>query len=286
MQIAPNLISPGEAFDVFYFVRNPLDPTNYYIQAKIYDVRTGDLLDTQNLTQSATNSRLFIKTVQAPPDPAGYGRNIVAIASVYTDSGYTTKSDAYEEQEQYYLIKAVPPLLGGGGGIDYQHLREMMEEVVDARIAKIPQPKPVSLPDMPFDALFGAIGALQREINRVPKDLADLSGIASGIADLRASLEARPQFEKTDLSPLAQSISALTALVQQLKSETATGNKAQLSQLEKSINGLASEVLKRFEAGLKDLMSRQQLTIPLNSLIREKSPQEPTPSPIDVSHLM
>src|SRR5437773_720063 len=118
MQVAPNQISPGEAFDVFYFVRNHLDATTYYVRAKIYDVRTGELLDTQNLTQSSTNSRLFIKTVQAQPDPTGYGRNIVAIATVYTDSGYTTKSESYEEQEQYYLIKSIPLMLGGGG-VDY-----------------------------------------------------------------------------------------------------------------------------------------------------------------------
>jgi hypothetical protein len=111
MQVAPNQISPGEPFDIFYFVRNPLDSTTYFVRAKVYDVRTGELLSTIALDQSPTNSRLFIKTVQAPPDPSGYGRNIVAIASVYLDSGFTQQSDSYEEQEQYYLIKAMAPTL-------------------------------------------------------------------------------------------------------------------------------------------------------------------------------
>src|ERR1043165_263120 len=115
MQVHPSQISPGESFDIFYFIRNHTDSTTYYVQAKVYDVRTGELLATENLAQSPTNSRLFIKTIHAPPDPSGYGRNIVAIATVYTDSGYATKSQNYEEQEQYYLIKSAQTMFGGGG---------------------------------------------------------------------------------------------------------------------------------------------------------------------------
>src|SRR3977135_2815673 len=99
MQVAPNQISPGEPYDVFFFVRNPLDLTTYYVRAVVYDVRAGVVLDTITLDQSPTNSRLFIKTVQAPPDPVGIGRNIVAIASVYTDSGFTAHADRHEEPE-------------------------------------------------------------------------------------------------------------------------------------------------------------------------------------------
>src|SRR5690349_17533597 len=126
MQVAPNQISPGEPFDVFYFLRNPLNGTTYYVRARIYDVRTGELLSTIALEQSPANAHLFIKTVQSPPDPGGYGRNIVAIAGVYLDAAFTQQSESYEEQEQYYLIKSVAPVLGGGG-VDMRAMREMME---------------------------------------------------------------------------------------------------------------------------------------------------------------
>src|SRR5437763_9581681 len=125
MQVAPSQISPGENFDIFYFIRNHTDGTTYYIQAVLYDVRTGAVLLTVSLTQSPTNTRLFSTTVQAPADSTGIGRNIVAIATVYTDSGYTTKSTDYEEQEQYYLIRAIAPVVGGGG-VDPRTLREIM----------------------------------------------------------------------------------------------------------------------------------------------------------------
>jgi hypothetical protein len=46
MQVHPSQISPGENFDLFYFLRNPNDTTTYYVQAVIYDVRTGAILST------------------------------------------------------------------------------------------------------------------------------------------------------------------------------------------------------------------------------------------------
>src|SRR5436190_16248483 len=129
MQVAPSQISPGESFDIFYFIRNHTDSTTYFVRAVVYDVRTGEVLLTTNLDQASTNARLFTKTVQAPADPVGIGRNIVAIASVYTDSGYTTKSTDYEEQEQYYLIRTAAPVLGGGG-VDYRTLREIVDQAI------------------------------------------------------------------------------------------------------------------------------------------------------------
>src|SRR5207248_1827683 len=155
MQVAPSQISPGENFDIFYFIRNHTDSTPYYIQAVVYDVRTGAILLTSNLSQTSTNSRLFSATVQAPADSTGIGRNIVAIATVYTDSVYTTKSTDYEEQEQYYLIRAIAPVLGGGG-IDPRMLREIVQGEITKAISNIP--KPERMPPLPFDAIFGTLG--------------------------------------------------------------------------------------------------------------------------------
>jgi hypothetical protein len=281
MQVAPNQISPGEPFDVFYFLRNPLDAATYYVRAKIYDVRTGELLDTVALTQSATNSRLFIKTVQAPPDPTGYGRNIVAIASVYTDSGFTTQSDAYEEQEQYYLIKAVLPVFGGGGGVDYRIIRETLEEVVDKKLENLPKPEPV--PAFPSEALFGAIGALQREVNRVPKDF-DLSSVSEALSAIQTTIDGLPKPEPVDFSALTEAVNSILFDIAQLKPFIQEVGAAVSATQERLIKEQGSALLAEVEQGLTDLMSRQELTIPLNKLIQPKP--EPTPSPMDMSHIM
>jgi hypothetical protein len=280
MQVAPNQISPGEPFDIFYFVRNPLDSTAYFVRAKVYDVRTGELLSTIALDQSPTNSRLFIKTTQAPPDPSGYGRNIVAIASVYLDSGFTEQSDSYEEQEQYYLIKSVAPMLGGGGGVDMRAMREMVEDVVGKKLDGMEKPKAPE--PVPYDALFGAIGALQREVNRVPKEI-DLSGVSERLDALQATISAIPQPEKLDLSPIVDAVNSALFEIEQLKPFMQQVGVAITAAQERLMKEQGASLLGEVEAGLKDLMGRQELTVPFSSLMKEK---QPTPSPIDVGHLM
>jgi hypothetical protein len=279
MQVAPNQISPGEPFDIFYFVRNPLDSTTYFVRAKVYDVRTGELLSTIALDQSPTNSRLFIKTVQAPSDPSGYGRNIVAIASVYTDSAFTEQSESYEEQEQYYLIKAVPPVLGGGG-VDMRAIREMVQEIVNKGLKSLPPPSEPA--EFPAEALFGAIGALQREINRVPKEI-DLSVVSERLSAIQEAISAIPQPEKPDLSAITEAVNNILFEIEQLRPFVQQVGAAISATMERLIKEQGTALLSQVEGGLKDLMGRQELTVPFSALMKEK---QPTQSPIDVSHLM
>lgn len=282
MQVAPNQISPGEPFDVFYFIRNHTDASTYYVRAKIYDVRTGELLSTIALEQSATNLRLFIKTIQAPPDPVGYGRNIVAVAGVYTDSGFTTLSDIYEEQEQYYLIKAVMPVLGGGG-IDYRVLREMLEEVVDARLAKLPPPK--DLPEMPFTSLFGSIGVLHRELGRVPKEVFDATELRAQLERVQESIRAIPEPEKVDLAPVLEAINELPGQIEQAvadaKEDIRQVGKEVAKEIRTSLMAFEGEIVGRADKGLQDLFGRQSLNIPFSALTPKKEPET-----ADVSHIM
>jgi hypothetical protein len=280
MQVAPNQISPGEPFDIFYFVRNPLDSTAYFVRAKVYDVRTGELLSTIALDQSPTNARLFIKTVQAPPDPSGYGRNIVAIASVYTDSGFTQQSESYEEQEQYYLIKSVSLVLGSGAGIDMRAMREMVEDVVSKKLGELPPPE--AQKEYPFEALFGAIGALQREVNRVPKEF-DTSGISERLDAIQAAISAIPQPEKPDLSRIIEAVNSALFEIEQLKPFVQQVGAAVTAAQERLMKEQGATLLAEVEGGLKDLMSRQELTVPFSAMMNEK---QPTPSPVDVRHLM
>lgn len=291
MQIHPNEISPGENFDIFYFIRNHTDSTTYFVRGVIYDVRTGAVLLTTNLTQATSNSRLFIKTVQSPPDSSG-GRNIVAIATVYTDSGYTTKSTDYEEQEQYYLIKDQAYLIGGGGGgVDYQTLREMMEDVVSKKIDAMEKPKELSLPDMPFDALFGAIGALQREVNRIPKDAPDhqaaLSTISAGLDEVKSLIAAIPQPEQVDIGPMSERLANLTDAFLRMRSSTTEEGDRLVKQFQMGLKDLVvaatAEAAKQTEKTLTKVIEGQEFTFPIQ---RSVNKQEAQPTPMDVSHLM
>jgi hypothetical protein len=267
MQVSANQITPGENFDLFYFLRNPLDSATYYVRAKLYDLRTGVLIDTQTLSQSSTNGRLFTKTMQAPPDPSGYGRNIVAVASVYTDSAFTTQSDAYEEQEQYYLIKAAAPILGGGG-VDVRGLRDMLTDVLRETLP-VPQ-------TIPLDSLFGTLGVLQREINRIPKEAFDVTGILSELTTIRESLSSLPAPQ--DITPLSNALE-----------ELGSG----FSRLQKNLDDLSSVLPKEHSAAIEAATSEIAHTVKgaLASVVTHlahqepPSPAEPVPSPISVSHL-
>lgn len=282
MQVAPNQISPGENFDIFYFLRNQTDSTTYYIQAKVYDVRTWEVLQTVNLTQATTNSRLFTKTIQAPADSSGYGRNIVAIATVYTDSGYTVKSTDYEEQEQYFLVKVLLPNIGGGG-VDYRVVRDIIQEEL-GKLPKPFQPKDVTIPDMPFESLFGAIGALQREVNRIPKDSVDLSGVTSSLDTLHGLVNGLPDPETVELQPIMDALDELRGLIADVQSDVDEIQVTQPDLIDGAVNKATTAMAKELMKTVTNAIAAQEITIPLKGMVSSVKPEQP--QPMDLSHLM
>lgn len=292
MQVSPSQISPGEPFDIFYFIRNWTDNATYYVRAVVYDVRTGAVLSTTNLDQSSTNARLFIKTMQSPPDPVGTGRNVVAIASVYTDSSYTTKSDAYEEQEQYYLIKSVLPFLGGGGSVDYRVIREMLQEVVAKGLDGLPKPQELNVPDAPdmsfVDALFGTLGALQKDVNRIPKKGADFTNLTTKLEALDTLLKSRPAFEKTDLSPLSRSLDDLSTKVDALREAISASEQRLTDEIDTHFQEIVPQLVSEIGAKVEETIHSQELELPMTVKVKNPRPSAKAdqPSPIDVSHLM
>lgn len=272
-----------------------MDNATYYVRAVIYDLKTGQVLATQALTQTATNPRLFVATLQAPGDQGQIGRNIVAIASVYTDAAYTTKSEAYEEQEQYYLIRSPISVIpsGGGGGVDAETVREIVSDALKKQ-------KFITREDLPFDALFGTIGALHKEINRIPKDLVDLSGLARSIDAVRQAVADLPEPEKLDLQPVIAEVQAsssvlLTAIGTlpeplQAKVSEATENlkktgMAIIDAIERASTKAATQIVSHATKALDRELGQKQITLSIGSVVQEQD-KEPQPSPVDISHLM
>ncbi len=290
MQLHPSQISPSDPYDIFYFIRNHTDSTTYYVQAVVYDIRTGAVLSTLPLTRSTTNTRLYTTTTQAPSDPSGYGRNIVAVATVYTDSGYTTKSTDYEEQEQYFLVKnSVSELFVGGGGVDYRELRHIVAEELDTRL---------STQLKPFDGVLGAIGAIQREVNRIPKELdtehilfalddlsrklpkeTDLSSVIDRLKRIQATLDALPEPEKVDLTDLAQGFASLSEAIHALDQRRATDTGATLDMLRQEISHSVMEMEKR----ITEVINSQELSFPVQRSVKSATQTQPS---VDIQHLM
>jgi len=300
MQVHPGQISPGQTFDLFYLLRNPVDSTTYYVRAVVYDLRSGDVLATQNLSQSTNNTHLFTATLQAPADSVGYGRSIVSIASVYTDASYTTKSDGYEEEEQYFLIKEDRSF--GGGGMDYKSLERLIDKAIGSRLDNLPKPEPAQ--PVNLDAVFGAIGALQREVNRIPKDdpeTVDLTPLRTKLDGLEALVRTIPTDlpEAIDLSPVTEAIASVQSDIEMLRQAVESAEADTVRAVQELLNAHSANVLAQIETGLKDMMSRQNFTMPLEELIKLSKEQLTVPVSAlfktapkaaqqlpDVSHLM
>jgi hypothetical protein len=267
MQVHPSQISPGEPFDVFYFLRNHTDESTYYIRAVVYDVHTGEVLETVDLDQSATNERLFIKRLQAPPDPAGYGRNIVAIATVYTDSGYTTKSDNYEEQEQYFLIKAQAPIVGGGG-VDYRVVRDIIQD----ELGKLPKPQELKLPDQPdmsfVDALLGRLSELKAAVNGLPKKGTDLDPISQTLEAIRTAVTSLPAPQKTNLSGLASGLDAIHSLLETVPQQLAKDNANLIASFEAALKRAVAEMKQAIQTAFQD--NELSVSMPMMSSIQAR----------------
>ena len=207
------VLHPGNHFTVVRQIENHLDAATYYVQAVIRNAYTDAVIETLDLT--SRGSQRFSKNWLVPADPSGQGFYISIVTSVYTDSGYTTKSDNYGDQETTYLIEDRVLRGGGGGGLDAYTIRRILKEEL-AKAAPT------------FEGIYGAIGALQREINRIPKEspemrwnellgvvqglqqalapLATSASLKDAVAQLDTAIRDKEVMPETDLTPLTQQL--------------------------------------------------------------------------------
>lgn len=165
-------LKPQQSFTVVRQIANHLDAATYYVRAVIRNAYTDALIETLDLTDRG--SQRFSKNWQAPADPSGQGFYISIVTSVYTDSGYTTKSENYGDEETTYLVMDFPQNFGGGY-TDYFRIREIVKE----ELAALPRPEA-------FD------------YDRIPKPQQDRTeDIIAAVNDKKI-----PEPEKVDLAPL------------------------------------------------------------------------------------
>jgi hypothetical protein len=287
MQVYPSQISPGDNFDIFYFFRDPNDSGTHYVRARVYDLQAGTLLSTIDLSQAPGNSRLFIQRTQAPADPVGTGRNIVAVATVYTDSAYASPDLNYAEQEQYFLIKN-PQAMFGGGGVDMRALGDHLEKLLDKKLAALP--KPTAPAEFPTNSLFGSIGKLQETLNRVPKETPDhtplhrhMKAVRADITRVQELVSNLPAPERLDLSPVLTKIEELVSGLATLHDHVATTAQAPVALIEQKLQEMAPALLKTIEEQLSGYFQKQNIQVSLSDLFKEKPAEGGNP---DLAHLM
>ena len=171
----------------------------------------GTTLDTVNL--ASQGSQRYQTAWQVAADPSGQGRYISIVTSVYTDSGYTTKSENYGDEENTYLIfdRVLPAMRGGGGGgggVDAYTVRRIVKE----ELGSIEKPEPVEFPEIPqpkeyeanFDQLLLALEVLRKDLAKVPTREADLNPLIEQINAVGRAIEQKPVTPETDLTPVLE----------------------------------------------------------------------------------
>jgi len=126
-------LHPKETFTIVRQIEDHTDSSTYYVQAVVRNAKTDALLATINLDDKG--DRRFSKTYIVPADPSGEGVWISILTSVYTDSGYTTKSGSYADKMESYLVQARPVFnpnypVPTGPDVDYKKIRNIIEDVV------------------------------------------------------------------------------------------------------------------------------------------------------------
>lgn len=189
-------IQPKEYFPIARILTDHTDSSTYYVQAVVRNAKTAALIETVNLTDHGT--RLFSYNWQAPVDTSGQGLFITITTAVYTDSGYSNRSDNYGDELSNYLVldrfktvqaiaNQVSALVGGAGSdgsIEYEKIRKIVREENLRVIAEIKKIDPIN-----YEAIRSIV--------------ASLTSMAAKPADVAAALK--------KLEPLVQSLSSAVA---------------------------------------------------------------------------
>jgi len=200
------ILRPQRNFTVVRQIANHTDTDTYYVRAVIRNTYTDAIIETLDLTNRG--SQRFSKNWQVPADPSGQGLEISIVTSVYTDSGYTTKSENYGDEENSYLIedKEVNGRSGGyvgaGGGPDARTIRRIIQEELD----KV-KPEPIEIPkpkeyEMRWDDILNAVKEIKSSVNNVANKKPDYSVLIDAMKELYSAIEKREVTPATDVSPM------------------------------------------------------------------------------------
>lgn len=155
-------LNPLENFTIFRQIGDHTDTNrdNYYVKATIRNSYTAEKIAEVNLTNK-TNGEYYGNWT-APADNTVDGFWICITTSVYTDSGYTTKSNKYSDVADTYLIGQRAKKTGSGGGgvyVDYDRIKKMIKDEI--KEIKIPKPK---IPKADNSEILGLLEAISEDL--------------------------------------------------------------------------------------------------------------------------
>lgn len=203
-------LHPREKFTVTRQLQNPYITDTFYVRAVIRNAKTDAIITTLNLTDR-TGQR-FSKDWIVPSDPTGLGFYISIVTSVYDDSGYTTKTQNYGDEENTYLVQdryVFNPNYPVGADIDYKRIKKMIDEAV-AKI-QLPEQKVVTVTNT--KEVVKEVRVPEVKVVETQK-VQDLSSIIRAIEVVGKKVDDKevtevPEQEEIDLEPIAKKIESI-----------------------------------------------------------------------------
>lgn len=224
-----NTLNPGETFTINRILKDHTDATTYYVRAVVYDSVSRAVLATKDLTDNG--SRWFSASYKVPHDNVFQnGKRILIVTSVYSDSGYTTKSENhYDEPEEYLVQQRWNPSVnfgGGDGGYDHKAIIKEVSLLIDEKLAPMQEIEPLEFPQFDYDFLIKTIVAqvcetMNARFDALPApEKPDFAPIMERSVALAQMILERPKFEKTDLSQITALVSDARSVLDRLRTDT------------------------------------------------------------------
>ncbi len=287
------ILRPQRNFTVVRQLANHTDSSTYYVRAVIRDAYTDAILDTLDLTDRG--EQRFSKNWQVVADPSGLGREISIVTSVYTDSGYTIKSENYGDEENSHLIEENNPIgRGGGSGVDARTVRRILKEELEAleevkASAKKKQDEelgavePEKKEPMRFDEVLEALTSLQKAVvalsEKEPEKF-DYKPFNEGVKSILSAVNEKEVTPVTDLEPVTKAIEETQQLSEAAKQEIMEVLEKHSEILSQTLPNQILEMMKGTTFGITLTPTVAKQPEGVKEVEKEKEPEPPDISSI------
>ena len=269
------VLQPQNSFTVVRQIANHIDTGTYYVRAVIRYAYT-DVLIT-NLDLDLKGDQRYSKNWEVVADPSGQGIYISIVTSVYTDSGYTTKSENYGDEINTYLIQErVLGSLKSGGGLDMRTTRRIIEESLEK--IKFPEQEKISIPkqkeyDNKFNEMAQGLSDIKTLIASIPTENVNLSPLMTRLNELSQEVKTKPVTKETDLNPVLKKME-----------EGSKGNREDRELNRRELNDrldlIEDKIIEIVSNSIQKEMKGVEFTIPMNM-----KPKEQKETPFNINSL-
>ena len=271
------ILSPLREFSVVRQIANHLDTGTYFVRAEIRYAYTDELITRVPLILKG--DQRYSANWRTPADVSGFGTWVSIITSVYTDAGFTTKSENYGDEANTYLVRddLSPAMKGGGGGLDMRTTRRIIAEEIEK--IKFPEQEKVVFPkqkeyDNKFNELSKGLEDIKALVGSLPAENNDLRPLMIRLNELAQEVKTKPVTPKTDLTPILEKLS-----------DTDENGELSKEELKSILEDLKTSFTETMKKAIPEAMSKAEFTIPFKNLTMTPKEEKKVEKPFNIKNL-